>query len=247
MMAILATQDLFKNYLNLDPGQMTVYISIIHLPWSIKILYGLVSDNLPVFGTRRKSYIIIMGLIQTVALLYLYLSPEIHVFGVVIALTAACFTEAFVNVVADAIMVIQARKDPVNGSQNLVSFSYFSISIGSIVGCLLSGYIIQYSHPKYVYLIYSFMGLFVSFSGLCLSPISEKDTTESEEDEVDLTNIRGNIFKDFKTIFLRIKEALMMKEIYMLLLFFILNGLISPGFGNFSYYFLMNVCKITKV
>lgn len=63
MMAILATQDLFKNYLELDPGQMTIYISIIHLPWSIKILYGLVSDNLPVFGTRRKSYIIIMGII----------------------------------------------------------------------------------------------------------------------------------------------------------------------------------------
>ena len=112
---------------------------------------------------------------------------------------------------------------------------------------MISGYIIQYSHPKYVYLLYSFMGMFVSFSGLCLSPVSERDATENEEDEVDLTNIRGNIFKDLKTIFKRIKEALMMKEIYMLLLFFILNGLISPGFGNFSYYFLMNVCKITKV
>ena len=39
----------------------------------------------------------------------------------------------------------------------------------------------------------------------------------------------------------------MMKEIYMLLSFFILNGLISPNFGNFGYYFLLNVCKITKV
>ena len=142
MMAILATQDYFKNYLHLDPGQMTVYISIIHLPWSIKILYGLVSDNLPVFGTRRKSYIIIMGIIQSISLLYLFIHPKVRVMGVVFALTTACFTEAFVNVVADAIMVIQSRKDPVNGSQNLVSFSYFSISIGSIIGCMTSGYII---------------------------------------------------------------------------------------------------------
>jgi hypothetical protein len=63
MMAILATQDLFKNYLMLDPGQMAIYISMIHIPWSIKILYGLISDNVPLFGTKRKSYIIIMGIL----------------------------------------------------------------------------------------------------------------------------------------------------------------------------------------
>ena len=40
---------------------MTMYMSIIHIPWSIKIIYGLLSDNVPLFGTRRKSYLILMG------------------------------------------------------------------------------------------------------------------------------------------------------------------------------------------
>jgi len=62
-MAVLAVKDLFKTYMGLDPGEMQVYTSMIHLPWSFKILYGLISDNVPLCGTRRKSYLIIMGIL----------------------------------------------------------------------------------------------------------------------------------------------------------------------------------------
>jgi len=70
--AILACQDLFKQYLHLNPGTMTIYMSMIHIPWSIKIIYGLTSDNLPILGTRRKSYIIIMGITQFLALITIF-------------------------------------------------------------------------------------------------------------------------------------------------------------------------------
>ena len=62
-MAVLACQDLFKTYMKMDPGDMTVFMSMIHLPWSIKIVYGLISDNVPIMGTRRKSYIVLMGVL----------------------------------------------------------------------------------------------------------------------------------------------------------------------------------------
>ena len=70
--AVLACQDLYKTYFKLDPGQMAMYMSIVHIPWSIKILYGLISDNLPIAGTRRKSYIILMGLLQFFSLVLIY-------------------------------------------------------------------------------------------------------------------------------------------------------------------------------
>ena len=38
----------------------------------------------------------------------------------------------------------------------------------------------------------------------------------------------------------------MMPEIYMVVFFFVLNGIISPDFGDFSYYFMLNVIKISK-
>ena len=62
-MVLISVQDLFRQYLKLDPGIMTYYTTIVGLPWSIKIVYGLISDNVPIMGAKRKPYIIIMGLI----------------------------------------------------------------------------------------------------------------------------------------------------------------------------------------
>ena len=39
--------------------QITAFITVFNLPWVIKPLYGLVSDFLPLFGYRRKSYLLI--------------------------------------------------------------------------------------------------------------------------------------------------------------------------------------------
>lgn len=40
--------------------------------------------------------------------------------------------------------------------------------------------------------------------------------------------------------------AMMMPEIYLVIAFFLLNGLLSPDFGDFSYYFMLNVVKLSK-
>ena len=83
---------------------MTMHMSMIHLPWSVKIIYGLISDNVPILGTRRKSYIVLMGLLQFGALVFVYAFGEINALTVAVCLTLAALSEAFVNVVADAIM-----------------------------------------------------------------------------------------------------------------------------------------------
>jgi hypothetical protein len=62
-MVSLSTQNYFKQYLHLEPGVMAGLISLIYLPWSTKIFYGLLSDNFPLFGTKRKSYCVLLGLL----------------------------------------------------------------------------------------------------------------------------------------------------------------------------------------
>ena len=69
-------------------------------------MYGLISDNLPIAGTRRKSYIILMGLVQFAALFTMFLLHETNALSVAILLACAALSEAFVNVVADAIMCV---------------------------------------------------------------------------------------------------------------------------------------------
>lgn len=83
-----------------------MYMSIIHIPWSVKIIYGLISDNIPILGTRRKSYLVIMGILQFVSLITIYFMHASSAMLVAVCLTFAALSEAFVNVVADAIMCI---------------------------------------------------------------------------------------------------------------------------------------------
>src|SRR5215470_20415709 len=39
------------------PVQITAFLTVLNLPWFIKPLYGIVSDFVPLFGYRRKTYL----------------------------------------------------------------------------------------------------------------------------------------------------------------------------------------------
>ena len=69
----LSAKDLFKAYYHLEPGHVQVLAAYIGIPWSLKILYGLISDNVPLFGSRRKSYLQVCSVIQFLCMMSLAL------------------------------------------------------------------------------------------------------------------------------------------------------------------------------
>ena len=101
----LETKELFKSYMGIDPGDMAVYVSLINLPWSIKILYGLLSDNLKICGLYRKPYLIISGFVQFIAMLILFIVDFEEPVPVVCFLFLANMSSAFSGVVIEAILV----------------------------------------------------------------------------------------------------------------------------------------------
>lgn len=163
-------------------------MSIVHIPWSLKILYGLISDNVPICGTRRKSYLVIMGLIQFITLFSIYAFTYDDPLAVAIVLAFASMSEAFTNVVSDAIMVIQSRKDKYYGSQDFVTLMYLSTGFGGVVGCIFAGLMTQYFHPKWCFFWYSFIGIIVSIAACRLTKESEKDKVAGEIDSVASTS-----------------------------------------------------------
>ena len=82
------------------------------LPWSIKIIYGFLSDNVPIFGSRRKSYLYIGALIQILSMgamaLELFKNAEIAT----VTLFFSNVAIAMSDVVLDSLMVVQSRIDP---------------------------------------------------------------------------------------------------------------------------------------
>src|SRR5258708_26282909 len=51
----------------LTAGQLATFTWIITIPWFIKPVYGLLSDFVPIAGTRRRSYFLIMAALSALA------------------------------------------------------------------------------------------------------------------------------------------------------------------------------------
>jgi len=95
---------LLKDTFGLSAAQTATFFSITVIPWLIKPVYGLISDFVPLFGQRRKSYFLLtsgiaaaMGLILTMMGSYTY-------WGVAIFFTLMGLGLAFTDVLTDALM-----------------------------------------------------------------------------------------------------------------------------------------------
>ena len=85
---------------------MAMYTSLITLPWSFKILYGLISDNVKLCGLKRKPYLIIFALVQTIGMFTLFFMDLDSALAVALILMVVSLANAFSNVVVDAILVV---------------------------------------------------------------------------------------------------------------------------------------------
>jgi len=87
------------------------------------------------------------------------------------------------------------------------------------------------------------MGLAVSINALFLTQESENaaDITDVDEEE-DTSFIKAS-----KAAYHKIKNAVQMPEIYQILIYFILTGIMTPDFSSFKYYFLLNTVKLSPL
>ena len=63
-MTTLAFLDLFRVKYQLEPAETQSLTAAMSLSWTPKIFYGIISDTFPICGTRKKSYIMLMGFLQ---------------------------------------------------------------------------------------------------------------------------------------------------------------------------------------
>lgn len=73
-LARLAQTYLLKDELSLGPAELAALTGIFALPWTIKPLYGFLSDGFPLFGYKRKSYLVVAGLLGATSYAVLSLS-----------------------------------------------------------------------------------------------------------------------------------------------------------------------------
>jgi hypothetical protein len=110
-MPSLSVSFYYKDTLKLSPTETSALGSMMTIPWTMKPIYGFMSDNFPIFGYRRKSYVLLAGCCVTTCYILLALGNHTTLTFVALQLVATFFM-AVSNVVAEALTVERRRRSP---------------------------------------------------------------------------------------------------------------------------------------
>lgn len=123
------------------------------IPWSLKPLYGLLTDFVPIAGSRRRSYLIASSALATAGLVLLYLRPPER--GSFWPLTAVMLVTtlgvAFSDVVADGFMIDKGQPRGITGLLQSVQWS--SNYAAGIAAAVIGGHLAQAGRQELGFLI----------------------------------------------------------------------------------------------
>jgi MFS family permease len=196
----LAVQYFFKDTLKVQPAELSRLTSIALIPWFLKPFFGLLTDMLPIFGYRRKFYIIVCGIFDFISfILMFYLDLSLTGFVLLLFFHNSCLS--FSSVLGEAIVVelskinkesqIQSEsltKEDLNkktsNAKNYVSYFFFFKYMGSLISSIFKGILVKNFTLKTVFFISSFIPLCFILSGVILM---EERIIRNGKDNRDIT------------------------------------------------------------
>ena len=125
------------------PLQITAYLTLFNLPWIIKPLYGLVSDFIPLFGYRRKSYLLIANAAATCGFLLVtqLTVPDRLVF----ALMLTAYAMAISSTLCGAVLVENGQRLKESGT--FINQQWLWYNIAAMTAAILGGQLVQNLAP----------------------------------------------------------------------------------------------------
>ena len=85
--------------MKLEPAEAQMYSSLISLPITLKVVYGLVIDNVKIFGSSRNNYLKLCGVIMVTSLVLAQMPFMQHKILVVLMLLIYGISTATADVV----------------------------------------------------------------------------------------------------------------------------------------------------
>jgi MFS family permease len=125
------------------PVQVTAFITIFNLPWVIKPLYGLVSDFVPLFGYRRKSYLIIANVAAIGG--YVWVTQLNMPGDLVFALMLTAYAMAISSTLCGAVLVENGQRLQESGA--FVNQQWLWFNIAAMVAAVGGGELVQHLAP----------------------------------------------------------------------------------------------------
>jgi len=249
----LAVSFFLKDDLGLSPTEVASMVGITMLPWTVKPLYGLISDGFPVFGYRRRPYLLLssfLGIFAWVSMSSWVSTP----FWAIAMIATGSLSLAFSDAITDALIVQRARLEPEGDAGSLQSFSWIASSIGAIISAYLSGYLLEHFGAKLVFEITAILPLLVGIAAFAIAdpPMSTifivtpdpKNNSADGLPAVQPANLSRNsqTWLSLKSNFSQLRQAFTNKAIW-LPAAFLFCWQASPSADTAFFYFTTNELK----
>jgi predicted MFS family arabinose efflux permease len=128
-----------KETQNWDPVQIAASLAVLDVPWVIKPLYGVISDFLPLFGYRRRSYLLLANVGAVAA--FLWTTQVLTPAAIVFALLLTAIAMAVSSTVCGALLVENGQKH--QASATFINQQWLWFNIAVMVGSLAGGGLIE--------------------------------------------------------------------------------------------------------
>jgi MFS family permease len=221
-----------NNYLKVigwTPVQVTAYLAILNFPWIIKPLFGLVSDFIPLFGYRRKSYLIIASICAAGAYAGIARLTEPAEFALLLVLTS--FAMATASTLCGALLAENGQSFRLSSTFVGQQWLWFYIAI--MASSFIGGELIQRLPPLSALQaaagVAAVAPIAVILASLFL--LSERKSRANRE--------------EMQRTFQSVVTALRSAKLYLVALFLFLYSF-APGFGTPLYYFMTDELKFSQ-
>jgi MFS family permease len=125
------------------PVQVTAFVTVFNLPWIIKPVYGLVSDFVPLFGYRRKSYLIIANVAAIAG--YFLVTRLTAPSDLALALMLTAYAMAISSTLCGAVLVENGQKHQACGK--FVNQQWLWYNVAAMAAAILGGQLVQHLDP----------------------------------------------------------------------------------------------------
>lgn len=206
--------------LELDSAQVASYMALMLIPWVVKPLYGLVSDFIPIFGYRRKSYLFIANVTAALAFLLMFSSNSLFVILASLMITAIAMAVATALMCGMAVEAGRANQK-VRKFFTIQEIAYYS---ANIFAGLIGGILCQKMRPEDAL----HTAAIVAIVPLLIITFFTSTLVKEEKSKVNVEAIKATL--------LSLKEASVSRALRLVALFsFLWNFL--PAFGVPLYFY----------
>jgi hypothetical protein len=211
------------------PAQIAAFTSLLYVAWIVKPLYGLISDFVPLFGYRRKSYLVLVNIAAVVGFVWTtQLSAPSVLF---IALAVAAYAMAISSTLYGAVLVENGQR--LRATDRFVNQQWLWYNVAAIAAAIAGGQLVQRLLPLQAVhgaaAIAAFTPVVVVAGALLLVPERKAPI-----------NIQG-----MKDSFASLKSSLGRRELWLIAAFLFLYNF-SPGLSTPLYFTMTDTLKFSQ-